>query len=95
VFPFAKVLHGGAQAFFRRLGAMAAGSVAGSSFLFDCGAGSLLRLGPHGAYCRRFLCETAFQGRHQIDHRWRRDDLSGFDGEALQLGFDQPRNASW
>ena len=34
-----------------------------------CGAGSLLRRGPHGAYCRRFLCETAFQGRHQIDHR--------------------------
>jgi hypothetical protein len=26
--------------------------------------------------CRRLLCETAFQRRHQIDHRWRSDDLS-------------------
>ena len=34
VIPFAKVLYGGAQAFFRGLRAMAAGSVAGSSFLF-------------------------------------------------------------
>jgi hypothetical protein len=38
---------------------------------------------------RKFLCETVFQRRHQIDRRWRCDDLSRFDKKALQLGLDQ------
>jgi len=29
------------------------------------------------AHCRHILCEAAFQGRHQIDHRGQCDKLSG------------------
>jgi hypothetical protein len=35
------------------------------------------------------LRETAFQRRHQIDHRPRRDDFSRPDRHTLQFGFDQ------
>jgi len=41
------------------------------------------------SHCRRILRKTAFQSCHQIDDRWRCDNLPGFDGQARQLGLDQ------